>query len=81
MDGVNQPDPSKMLNRILGQIIYVRALAFGDILPDQIERLVKQIGIPSSKEEWTYPQKITRPTGLSRWDFQVEPAQSHNLPS
>ena len=34
MDGVETTQPNKTLSGILSEIIFVRALAFGDILPD-----------------------------------------------
>jgi len=34
MDGIAIPEPSKTLGVILGSVVYIRALAFGDILPE-----------------------------------------------
>lgn len=36
MEGVEIPEPSQILDKILSQVVFVRALAFGDILPKQI---------------------------------------------
>ena len=45
-----------MLKQILDSVIYVRAIAFGDIIPDKVEALIRSIGITASDTvDWRYP--------------------------
>jgi secreted Zn-dependent insulinase-like peptidase len=70
--------PSKTLKECLQNVFYIRALAYGDVDMESVERIAQKLA-PKKVVSTRVNQQISKVTQFSRWDYQVagKPIEEH----